>query len=392
MAANNKPKLLQINTVADRCNSVGAIMKSITAHAKSVGWDARIGAGRGDVPSVDFPIGGVMTVMAHVAASRLNDCEGWWSRRATCRFLKIVDEWRPDIVHLHNLHGHYINIPTLFEWLEARKLPVVLTLHDCWWLTGHCSFYNHLDCSPIGGCVDCRYYKEEYPISFVSRSVRNFRRKHELLNRKLNLKIVAPSQWTAERLKEVGLDHLLDRVIPHGIDIDEFSSSRRDENSNLVLAVAARWEKRKNLEAINNLAESGLCKAPMMVVGHLMGQTLHENIEYHPQIDQRDELIKLYSKAAVLVNPSISETFGLTALEAMAADTPVVVNAHSALREIVTSECGIVTDVNDTCNLAKVVDLILQRRHEFNPKAVAARYASAFMVEKYMDLYNTMLG
>lgn len=393
MAANDKPKLLHINTVADQCNSVGAIMGSIVSRAKAAGFDARIGAGRGDVSSVDFPIGSVMSVMAHVAASRMNDCEGWWSKRATVEFLKAVDEWGPDIVHLHNVHGHYINIPTLFDWLETRKLPVVLTLHDCWWLTGHCSFYSHLDCSPLDGCVDCRHHGDEYPISFRSRSVRNFRLKHELLNRRgLKLNIVVPSRWTADRLNDSGLGHHLVSVIPHGIEIDEFSSCHMDESHEMVLAVAARWEKRKNLEAVNNLAESGLCKAPIMVVGHLMGQTLHENITYHPQIDSRDHLVGLYSKASVLLNPSISETFGLTALEAMAAGTPVVVNADSAINEIVTPECGIATDVNDTINLAKIVNEIMVKRDEFNPKAVAARYTSTLMSEKYMDLYRSLIG
>lgn len=392
MAANDKPKLLHINTVADRCNSVGAIMNSIVAYSRTSGCDARIAAGRGDVSSVDFPIGDVMSVMAHVAASRIDDCEGWWSKRATVKFLKKVDEWSPDIVHLHNVHGHYINIPILFEWLEARRLPVVLTLHDCWWLTGHCSFYNHLDCSPLDGCIDCRYHRDEYPISFTSRSARNFQRKHSLLNRKLKLNIVVPSQWTAARLDEAGLGNLLVRVIPHGIDIDEFSSSHISGSRNMVLSVAARWEKRKNLEAINNLAESGLCEAPIMVVGHLMGQTLHENIIYHPQIDSRDQLVGLYSKASVLVNPSISETFGLTALEAMAAGTPVIVNCDSALREIVSHECGVATDVNDTIKLAKVVNDIMTRRDDFTPQAVAARYTSILMAERYMNLYRSLMG
>lgn len=392
MAANCKPKILHINTVADQCNSVGAIMNSIVAYARAAGCDARIGAGRGDVSSVDFPIGGVMSVMAHVAASRLDDCEGWWSKRATAKFLKAIDAWGPDIVHLHNVHGHYINLPMLFDWLETRKLPVVLTLHDCWWLTGHCSFYNHLDCSPIDGCVDCRYHRDEYPISFANRSARNFHRKHELLNRCLKLKIVVPSQWTADRLDDSGLCHFQVNLIPHGLEIDEFSSHHDGGIHETVLAVAARWEKRKNLEAVNNLAESGLCKAPIMVVGHLMGQTLHENIIYHPRIDSRDQMAGLYSTAAVLLNPSISETFGLTALEAMAAGTPVIVNADSAISEIVTPECGVATDVNDTTNLAMVVNEVLAKRDRFNPKAVAARYTSTLMAERYMELYRSLIG
>lgn len=393
MAHPHKPKLLHINTVADSRNSVGGIMRSIVSHAITSGWDARMAVGRGDVSDVDYPIGGLLSVMAHVAASRLDDCEGWWSRRTTVKFLKLIDEWRPDIVHLHNVHGHYIHIPTLFEWLEAHDgMPIVMTLHDCWWLTGHCAFYNHLDCSPADGCVDCRHYKKEYPVSFVSKSMRNFRRKHGLLKSlQGRLNLVVPSQWTARRLDDAGLGCFPVKVIPHGIDIDSFASDSVNGGREIILAIAARWEKRKNLDAINRLAESGLCNAPIMVVGHLMGQTLHENIIYHPQIDSKDELVKLYSSAAVLVNPSISETFGLTALEAMAAGTPVIVNTDSALSEIVTPDSGVATDVNDTQRLADVINSILADSNRFSPQLASANYSSERMVVEYMNLYQSLI-
>lgn len=391
MTANSKPKLLHINTVADRRNSVGSIMNSIATHARAAGWDTRIAAGRGDVSAVDYRIGGIASVLTHVAASRLNDCEGMWSRLATKRFLQAVDNWKPDIVHLHNLHGHFINIPILFQWLAARGLPVVMTLHDCWWLTGHCSFFSHLDCSPANGCVDCRHTRDEYPTSLLSQSASNFNRKRQLLRQLPNLNIVVPTQWTESRLNEAQLNGLKCRVIAHGIDTDVFSPNQSSDAPHMILAVAARWEKRKNLEAINRLAESGQCKSPITVVGHLMGQTLHEHITYIPPMESADELTRLYSDAALLINPSTAETFGLTALEAMACGTPVIVNANSAVAEIVTPQSGIATNVDDPQNLSKAISDTLTHRERFDPRTVALGYSSSIMADKYISLYESLL-
>lgn len=385
-----KPKILQINTVADAQNSVGGIMRSLSSYIQSQGWDSRIACGRGDMSGVDYMIGDFFSVMSHVIASRITDCEGWRSEKATTKFLHKLDEWSPDIVHLHNLHGHYLHLPTLFEWLNERGVPVVMTLHDLWWLTGHCAFYNHRDCSPRLGCHDCRYHREEYPVSLFSRSQRNRERKMRLLESLPRLMVVAPSARTRDELQATGLYERC-RVIKHGINLDEFNLCDKVERQG-VYAVAARWEKRKNLEAINRLAESGRCDEPLTVVGHLMGQTLHEDIRYLPVVDTREDLVKIYSSAKILLIPSISETFGLTAVEAMASGTPVIVNEKSAIADIVTPLGGRVISMDDPVVIADTIDEMLWEYDSFNPRATAGYYSAERMGEDYMSLYRELLG
>lgn len=384
-----KPKILHINTVADSQNSVGAIMRSLSSYALSQGWDSRIACGRGDMSCVDYPIGGFFSVMSHLAKSRVTDCEGWCSHGATVRFIKKVEEWHPDIVHLHNLHGHYLHVPTLFEWLNRMGMPVVITFHDLWWLTGHCAFYHHRECFPWHGCFNCKYHKEEYPVSFFSRSRRNFERKRKLLKGLQRLTVVAPSLCT---YKEIGkcLNKRID-IIRHGINLDDFTASGTERRSG-ILAVATRWEKRKNLDAINRLAESGLCNEPITVVGHLMGQTLHENIRYMPVVDMRDNLVKIYSSAKLFLIPSISETFGLTAVEAMASGTPVIANVESAVSEIVTPLSGRSIEMDDPAVVASTIDEMLADYDSFNPRVTADFYNAERMGEDYMSLYSELLG
>lgn len=383
-----KPKLLQINTVADSHNSVGGIMSLISEYASAHGWDSQIAAGRGDLTRVDYCIGGLASVMTHVAASRLTDCEGWFSRRATEKFLREVDRWSPDVVHLHNLHGHYLHLPTLFRWLGERSMAVVLTFHDLWWLTGHCAFYSHLDCQP-DGCRNCRHYQNEYPVSLLCRSGRNFERKRELLASVDRLVSVAPSRQTMAELAKAGVGG--ERVmIQHGIDLAQFDGARSAERAG-VLAVAARWESRKNLAAINRLAESGLCREPITVVGHLMGQTLHENIHYLPVVDTAEEMAKIYSSAKVLIIPSISETFGLTAVEALASGTPVIANAESAVADIITSRAGRTVDMRDPRVIADAIDDIVAHYGDFDPKGAAGFFNADRMSAEYLHLYESLM-
>lgn len=386
-----KPKLLHINTVADRQNSVGGIMRQIASYASAHGWDARIACGRGDLSDVDYRIGGFFSIMSHVAASRLSDCEGWRSHGATVKFLKEVDKWDPDIVHLHNLHGHYLHLPTLFDWLEKRQRPVVMTFHDLWWLTGHCAFFAHNGCRGVeNGCRRCDYGRGEYPISLLSRSGRNFERKHELLGKVKSLIAVAPSQSTLSVLNDAGIGEKR-TVINHGVDLNEYAATG-DVHRSGVLAVAARWEKRKNLNAINRLAESGLCDEPITVVGHLMGQTLNEGIRYFPAVDTRPELVKIYSSAKLLIIPSISETFGLTAVEAMACGTPVIANSASAVRDLISPKSGRSIAMDDPAAVAATIREMIADYGSYNPAETARYYSAERMGRDYLALYADLLG
>ena len=139
--------LLQINVVANR-GSTGKIAEDIGCLALERGWKSVIAYGQKANPSRNelVRVGNHVDLAWHLAQSRLLDRHGLASREATRRFLKEVDALQPDIIHLQNIHGYYLNYPLLFEYLAAREIPVVWTLHDCWSLTGHCIWFEYAGC------------------------------------------------------------------------------------------------------------------------------------------------------------------------------------------------------------------------------------------------------
>ena len=138
--------LLQINVTAN-WGSTGKIAEQIGLCAQAHGWKSYIAYGRMMNPSMNelIKIGNTFDVYEHYAEARLLDNEGVASRRATRRLLQRMDEIQPDVVHLHNIHDHYLNYPILFRYLADKKIPVVWTQHDIWSLSGHCDT-NLLGC------------------------------------------------------------------------------------------------------------------------------------------------------------------------------------------------------------------------------------------------------
>ena len=132
-------KLLQINSVVNS-GSTGRIAEEIGQTAMASGWDSYIAYGRNERPSASKlkRIGNEMDVKLHGIQTRLIDRHGLASCRATRKLVKKIKEISPDIIHLHNIHGYYINIKILFDYLATVEIPVVWTFHDCWPITGHC--------------------------------------------------------------------------------------------------------------------------------------------------------------------------------------------------------------------------------------------------------------
>ncbi len=382
------PKILHINTVADPFNSVGGIMRSIVNNVSDDDWELRIACGRGNMDGVDYDIGSKWSVVSHYVWSRFNDSEGFHSTMQTKRFLSELDAWNPDLVHLHNLHGHYINVPLLMEWLKRKHLPVVVTLHDCWWLTGHCSFYSHRDCSPSDGCRLCRYFKSEYLKSMLCNSAKNYEQRRSMLRLIDRLALVAPSRWMAGEAISAGFEGKVS-VINHGINLNDFVPHKKKRRG--VVAVAARWEPRKGLDAINAFADSGLCDEPLTVVGELMGQRLHPSITHIPKLESHKELCEIYNQAIAYINPSKVETFGLSTVEAMACDTPVIVNADGALDEVCGEKGGIVTNLDEPASIAAAIAEIKTNLNRFSPRVEASKYCQSSMSTGYKDLYCSLL-
>lgn len=272
-------KILFINSVCG-IRSTGRICTDLAEEYMAQGWDVKVAYGRFDpapqYKDISVRIGDELTVKMHMAASLLFDRHGLASTAATKKFLKWADEYDPDVLWLHNIHGFYLNVKLLFDWIKSRpQMKVKWTLHDCWAFTGHCSYFT------IAGCDKWRTHcehcpqKKEYPISwFADRSYVHFDEKKEWFTGVKDMTLITPSQWLADLVKESFLKEYPVEVKHNDIDRDTFKPTESDfreryglEDKIVLLGVALPWDVRKGLKDIIKLASMLSGKYAIVLVG-----------------------------------------------------------------------------------------------------------------------------
>ena len=338
-------KILQINSVCG-IRSTGKICTDLAAVLKANGHESKIIYGREYAPEKFSSISKRITtdteVRMHALGARIFDNSGFASNAATKRFIEEIEAYNPDIIHLHNLHGYYINVQMLFEYLKAQSRPVVWTLHDCWAFTGHCAHYSFVGCDKWqSGCFDCPQ-RSQYPKSFSDFSKRNFNKKRASFCGVENMNLIVPSHWLAHQLSSSYLSGYPTTVIPNGIDLSVFkpTSSRVREkygigDGKIILGVASAWSERKGLSDFVKLSNLVGEEYKIVLVGVKNRRGLPENIITIPLTDSQEELAAIYTEAYVFYNPSREETMGLTTVEAMACGTPVIAYNLTAIPEVV---------------------------------------------------------
>ena len=194
-------KIVQINSFSN--GSTGKIMMCIHKELQKSGYDSYVVWGRGRKAENEHEIylDDKLGVYFHAIYSRLTGKTGFASKRATRKLLKRLDEIKPDIIHLHNIHGYYINIELLFNYIRKNKIKVIWTLHDCWAFTGQCPHFTYVKCDKWKTeCNKCPMI-HEYPKTIRDNSTWNFNKKKELFIGQ-DITIVTPSKWLAGLVKE----------------------------------------------------------------------------------------------------------------------------------------------------------------------------------------------
>jgi len=364
-------KVLQINSVCG-VGSTGRIAASLHDVLIQHGHESVIAFGRGRARAVShedtIKIGGDLSINAHAMLSRLTDKTGFYSKHATRSFIKKVKAYNPDVVHLHNIHGYYINVELLFRYLSAEKKRVVWTLHDCWPLTGHCAYFDYVGCEKWKiGCHDCEQ-KSEYPKSILfDNSTLNFMKKKSLFTSVDDLTLITPSKWLSDVAKQSFLGKYPVEVINNGIDLETFAESESDfrskhklENRYVILGVASVWGRRKGFDAFIKLAGMLDDDYAIVLVGPDESQCigLPENIVPISKTDSASELAEIYTMADVFVNPTLEDNFPTTNLEALACGTPVITYNTGGSVESIDETCGVVVPKNDVGGLAEAIALL----------------------------------
>ena len=390
-------RIFAINTVARTDNAPGRIMTQIAQAASRQGHEVMVAYGRGLPPKgiASTRIGGTMNVLWHTMRSRLDDAEGLASMGATLRLIKEITEFKPDVVHLHNLHGHYINYLHLFDFLNCERIPVVWTLHDSWAYTGHCAYYAANGCyNWKTGCEKCEFFKD-YPKSICCNSAQNLELKKKSFT---NAHIIAVSQWLGNEIEQSFLRDMPLTVIPNGVDAFSFRPTDVIRNNRLtIVGVANNWEPRKNFDFFANLAKR-LPDAQIKIVGNASSAQKRKsgsNIKFLGHIADPSQLSEIYTNADVYINASREETFGMTTIEAMACGTPVIVNNATALPEVVNSDTGLIVDIDNIESVVSAIDSITHSHinyHETCRNHVITHYSLKRMTDQYIRVYNEVLN
>lgn len=292
--------------------------------------------------------------------------QGWISTR---RFLRKLDHFSPDIIHLHNLHNNYINLELLFNYIKKHNIRVIWTLHDCWSFTGQCPHFTMAKCDKWKtGCHDCPSF-HEYPRSKVDRTKEMWKLKKKWFTGVQNITIVTPSQWLADLVKQSYLKDYPVKVIHNGIDLSVFKpteSNFREKydisaSKKILLGVAFGWGIKKGLDVFIELAgRLDNEKYQIVLVGtdENVDKQLSKNIISIHRTQNQKELAEIYTAADLFVNPTREEVLGLVNIEANACGTPVLTFRTGGSPECIDNTCGSVVECDDIDALEEMIDKI----------------------------------
>lgn len=401
------PKLFQIN-VAINYGSTGKIAEQVGSLVMQWGWDSYIAHGRyiNTSNSKAIKVGGILDWFFHALMTRLTDKHGLFSRIATRKLIRKISAINPDIIHLHNIHGYYINFKILFEYLRKTNIPIVWTLHDCWTMTGHCTHFEYAGCERWKtGCFDCPE-KMSYPTSLLfDCSRKNHIAKRELFTSVKNMTIVPVSNWLGGIVKESFLKDYEVNVIHNGVDIQKFQPTQsdiREEYSifdkKIILGVASPWGRRKGLTDFFELGQYiSSEKYQIVLIGLSENQIkqLPNGIIGLTRTESVEALAKWYSVADVFVNPTYEDTYPTTNLEAISCGTPLITYRTGGSPESVTLQTGRVVERGNVEGIAKAIEAICaEDRNEVRKLCrdyAVANFDQKECFKKYIDLYAEIL-
>lgn len=395
-------RVLMINTVY-AVGSTGKIVKQISDRAAAHGYDCMI-AHRYQVPTVHYSddcisVSTWLDCHMHNRISRLTMLRGCFSHWKTLLFLKKIEKFNPDLIHLHNIHGNFINLEMLFRYIKKYRKKVIWTFHDCWPLTGNCKYFDMADCNKwINGCsscmqkgkaiIDISYYMQKY--------------KKRMFSDIENMTIVTPSIWLADLVGKSMLQEYPIRVINNGIDLSIFhpieSSFRADNellDKKVILGVAFDWGERKGLDVFVKLSECLPEEYKIILVGtnSTIDSTLPENIITVNKTNNQIELAAIYTAADVFVNPTREDNYPTVNMEALACGTPVVTFRVGGSPEIVDETCGCVVEKDDIEGLMHNIKYVVESK-SYTVDACLKKAKSFDMndrFEEYIQLYDEVV-
>lgn len=410
-----KKRVLQINPVLRPSTSTGRIMQEIADLVQENGWESYLAYSKGRdglriSTSQVVPVGDLWSVAWHGVMTRLFDRHGLASQKATERFIQRIREIAPDVIHIHNIHGYFLNYPMLFDFLSKSNIPVVWTVHDCWLYTGHCYYYDYAGCDKWqSGCGNCPQ-RRKFPASwFYDRSARNWLDKQKAFTSiPRNRLLFAPvSKWLKSEMEKSFLKDYECRVVHNGIDTHVFALSEDTDRvkkqfglvgKHIILGVASIWSEEKGLKDFCKL--SSLLSEDKVIV--LVGVTkkqksfLNDKMIGIERTENISQMAQLYAAADVFVNPTWQDNFPTVNMEAISCGTPVITYRTGGSVEVITEKTGVIVEQGDVKQLAQEINKIVLLGKTYFQGSCREYAINNFSKESkykfYLKIYEEMLA
>lgn len=385
-------KIVQINTVPN--GSTGTIMMNIHKYLLEKGHESYVVWGRGRKPKNknEISLNNFIGTYYHALHTRITGKTGDKSRLSTKYLIKKIDEIKPDIIHLHNIHGYYINIEMLFNYLKEKQIRVIWTFHDCWPFTGHCAYFDLCHCDKWKECCENCPQINTYPKSIIDASKKNYIKKQQLFNGIKDMTIVTPSKWLENLVKKSFLRKYNTLVINNGINTKIFTKLDKNkinfkekmhlQNKKIILGVANPWTKRKGLEDFIELSKILENDYAIVLVGLNKKQirSLPPNILGLERTNNVQELVEIYNSADLFYNPTYEDNYPTTNLEAISCGLKVVTYNTGGSPESASANGCVVEKDEFQKNYKKYIN-----KTKFNNNKIDS---NEDMSKKYYDLYT----
>ena len=404
--------LLQINPVLRVNTSTGRIMQEIGELAMQHGWRSCIAYSKGrdgikSCQSEVIPVGNKWSTIWHGLETRLFDRHGLASNEATRLFVKQIQELKPDVIHIHNIHGYFLNYQILFDFLAKSNIPVIWTVHDCWLYTGHCYYYSYAGCNKWQtGCGHCPQ-KKEFPASWlIDRSHQNYEdKKQAFTSLPLDqLTIVPVSEWIREEMQHSFFRNNQFHVIHNGINTNIFNIYNPEQvkqkyglnGKHILLGVASIWSREKGFDDCIQMADLLHPDEMLVLVGVRPEQQkkLKKNMLGIPRTENIHQLAELYAAADAFINPTWQDNYPTVNLEAISCGTPVVTYRTGGSIEAITDQTGFIVPQGNVKDMLEAARLISQRGKAYYQQPCRTYALENFRKEDryqdYLDLYDKL--
>lgn len=397
-------RIVQINACYGY-GSTGVIVKDLHDMCVKDGMECVVAYSQSNIIVEDgYKMGNFISNKLHAVFARISGKQGYFSMLSTLKFLLFLEYYKPDIIHLHNLHGCYINVPLLLKYVSKRRIPVVVTLHDCWFYTGGCSHYTSACCDKwLKACGNCPRRYDETSAYLWDSSSRMLTDRKRLFGDIRKLACVGVSKWIAEEAHKTVFKDAICMTIYNGVDTNFFHPVESDfrekynlKNKKIILAPANKWFSDINQDTFNYFATHLSEEMCMVFIGIGCDEKrLTDKMINIGFVSSREELRDIYSTADVMVNCTREESLSLLNIEIQACGTPVITYSNTGVKETVDGKCGFAVDNGSPMAMWDAMSEVLSKDKEyFKEKCISwinLTFEKNYNYLKYLELYRNLI-